>query len=380
MAKRDYYEVLGVAKGADDAAIKSAYRRLAKQYHPDINPNNKEAEEKFKEASEAYEILSDAQKRAAYDRYGHDGPANFGGGASSGGFGGFGGVGDIGDIFDAFFGGMGGGGRSSARPDAPQRGNNLQYNMRLTFEEAAFGVKKTITVEREENCDICSGTGAKPGSKFETCPVCNGSGQVQTVQNTPFGRFSSASVCEKCHGKGRIVETPCTGCNGSGRAWKKRKIEVSIPAGIDNGQAVTLRGEGEAGINNGPAGDLFVRVTVAPHNVFQREGYDLYMDLPVSYAQAVLGSELQVATLEKPISYTMPEGTQPGTVFRLRGNGIKRLNGNTKGDLFVRIQVEVPKRLSGEQRDLLRQLDAAMGSTVVQKDKSFFDKVKDAFN
>lgn len=379
MAKRDYYEVLGVAKTANDDEIKRAYRNLAKKYHPDVNKDDKSAEEKFKEINEAYEVLSDSQKRAAYDRYGFDGPqaGGFGGAGSTGGFGGFGGFGsvnDIGDIFDSFFGGIGGMGGSARSQNAAVRGRDIEYNLRLTFEEAAFGCQKTVSVTRDENCDECGGTCARPGSKVETCPVCHGTGQVQTVQNTAFGRFSRMSVCDKCRGKGKIIAEPCKKCSGTGRLRKSRKISVNIPAGIDDGQAMTLRGEGSAGANGGRSGDLYVNISVAPHKLFKRDGYDLNLDMPVTYAQAALGGPINIPTLEQPVSYNLAEGTQPGTTLRLRGKGIQRINSSSRGDMYVKIQVEVPKKLTAAQKELLRKFDASFAES--SRDKGLFGRKK----
>lgn len=377
--KRDYYEVLGVPKTASDADIKKAFRQLAKKYHPDVNPGDKEAEAKFKEVNEAYEVLSDTKKRSEYDQFGHEGPmGGFGGGGgsytySTGGFGG-----GFEDIFDAFFGG-GFGGRTSRPNNGPQRGNDIQVNVTLQFTEAAFGCKKDIQVSRSESCGECGGSGAKKGTSPKVCPTCGGSGQVQTSQNTLFGRSVVMRPCAQCQGTGQVIETPCPKCGGRGQVKKTRTIAVNIPAGIDNGQAVTLRGQGEPGLRGGPAGDLYVRVTVRPHQLFRRDHYDLRCDMPITFTQAALGAELEVPTLEGKVRYKIPEGTQPGTVFRLRGKGVPVLGGNGKGDLFIKVSVEVPRRLSEKQKDILRQFDGTVTGKEYNEHKSFFDKMKEAF-
>lgn len=361
--KRDYYEVLGVPKGAAEEDIKKAYRKLAKQYHPDLNPNDKTAENKFKEVGEAYEVLSDAQKRAQYDQFGHAGPQ------AQGGFGGdpFNGAGGFGDIFESFFGGniFGGG-----RRNGPEKGSDLRYDLTISFIEAAFGAKKDISIMREEHCSACKGSGAEPGTHAETCTVCKGTGQVRTTQNTLFGNFSSVSACYRCHGTGKEIKTPCHSCGGTGRVRAGRTLSINIPAGIDNGQAITLRGEGEPGQRGGPAGDLYIHITVLPHKQFRRKGYDLYMDYPVSFAQATLGSEVELPTLEDTIRYTVPDGTQPGTVFRIKQKGIKKLSSEGKGDLYVTIRVEVPKKLTARQKELLREFD--QGETLNERKKGLF--------
>ncbi len=384
MAKRDYYEVLGVQKGASDGEIKKAFRQAAKKHHPDVNPGDKEAEARFKEVNEAYEVLSDSTKRAQYDQFGHAAfdPAS-GGGAGFGGFGGFGGGGGFGgfeDIFDAFFGG--GGAARGPRRSSPVRGSDLRYNMTITFEEAAFGVKKDFNVVREENCGECDGTGAKKGTDVKTCPTCGGSGQVRSVQNTAFGSFSSTRPCEACRGEGKIIANPCSACQGKGRISRSRRISVNIPAGIDSDQAITLSGEGEAGRRGGPPGDLYVYITVKPHNLFKRRNENLYLDMIVPFTTAALGGEIVVPTLTTPVKYNVPEGTQPGTVFRLRDQGIARIRGGGKGDMFVKAVVEVPKKLTERQKELLRELDETLSdeAKAEPQKKSFVDKVKDAFS
>lgn len=372
--KRDYYEVLGVEKTASEDEIKSAYRKLAKKYHPDLNPGNAEAEAKFKEVNEAYGVLSDADKRAKYDQYGTADPqAGFGGGGFSGGFGGFGSGGFSGgfeDIFENIFGGFTGSRRSN---NAPEQGRDLRVDMELTFEEAAFGAKKEINLTREESCDECGGSGAAKGTTAEVCQACHGSGQVRTTQNTVFGSFSSTQQCTACHGTGRIIRTPCKKCGGKGRIRRARRISINVPAGIDNGQAITLRGEGEQGKRGGAAGDLYVYFSVKPHKLFKRRGNDIYLEVAVSFANAALGAEITVPTLEDSIKYKIPEGTQPGTVFRIRGKGIKRLGGNDRGDMYITVGVEIPRRLSSKQKELLRAFDDSVtGNEPHEKKRGIF--------
>ncbi|MBS7225484.1 MAG: molecular chaperone DnaJ [Clostridiaceae bacterium] len=378
--KRDYYEVLGVQKGATDDQIKKAHRKLAKKYHPDLNKDNPEAEEKFKEVNEAYEVLSDKDKRAKYDQFGFAGvDPNYG--AGQGGYGGFGGgfdMGDLGDIFGSFFGG-GFGSSSRSRRNAPQRGATIQKRVMLSFEEAAFGCEKEITIERTETCDECGGTGAAKGTSAETCSNCRGSGTVTQTQRTPLGMFQTQAACPNCHGTGKIIKKPCTKCGGTGRVQKSRTLKVNIPAGIDDGQSIQLRGQGGAGANGGPAGDVIVTISIRPHPIFTREGSDVVCEMPVSFAQAALGDTLQVPTIDGKVEYTMPEGTQPGTVFRMRGKGIQNVNGRGRGDQYVRINIEVPKNLSGKQKELLREFEASMTGENQQQRKGFWDKVKDAF-
>jgi molecular chaperone DnaJ len=384
VAKKDLYEILGVDRNATEEEIKKAYRRLAKKYHPDLNPGDKEAEQKFKEINEAYEILSDPQKRAQYDQFGDAafeqggfGQGGFGqGGFGEGGFdfGGFGGFGDIfGDIFNDFF----GTGRRRAET-GPQKGNDIRYDLTLTFEEAAFGTEKEIEVERFEECDVCKGTGAKPGSKPETCPVCHGTGEVRTAQNTPFGRIVNIRTCHRCHGEGKIITDPCNKCGGTGRIRRRRKIRVTIPAGIDEGQMLTLRGEGEPGLRGGPRGDLYIVIHVKPHELFTREGYNVHLKMPISFADAALGGEIKIPTLDGTVSFTIPEGTQTGTKFRLRGKGIPHINGRGRGDQIVEVYIDVPKKLTEKQKELLRELKKLEGNTATES-KSFFQRMKDAF-
>lgn len=375
MAKRDYYEVLGVDKSADDAAIKKAYRQLAKKWHPDVNPGNAEAEEKFKEVNEAYQVLSDSQKRAAYDQYGFDGPQaqGYGGGGYGGGFGGFGGI-DMDDIFSSFF----GGGR--AAHNGPVPGDDLRYDITITFEEAAKGCEKQINVVRDEECENCHGSGAKPGTNPQTCPTCGGTGQVRVTQNTAFGRIQNVRTCSNCHGTGKIISDPCPKCNGRGKVRTNKRRTIKIPAGIDNGQILTIRGQGQPGERGGQPGDLLIVVNVRPHKLFKRDGADIYMDLPITFTQAALGAEVDVPTLDKPIKHTIPEGTQPGKTFRIRGKGIPYLRGSGSGDLYVTVSIDVPKKLSEKQKELLRQFESSVEGGQYEQKKSFFERVKDAFN
>lgn len=381
--KRDYYEVLGVQRGASEDEIKRAYRQLAKKYHPDLNPGNKSAEEKLKEVNEAYEVLSNPDKKARYDQYGQAGvDPNFGAGQGFGGQGFGGGVdfGDFGDIFsnlgDIF--GFGGGG--TTRRNGPVRGRDIDIRLRLTFEEAAKGCKKQIDAPRVEPCAACGGTGAKKGTHPETCPQCGGTGVVKVTQRTPFGMMSSTRPCDKCGGKGRIVREPCPDCRGTGYTRRPRRIEVTIPAGIDNGQVLTMHGQGDSGRNGGMAGDLNIEIEVAPHPLFTRKGFDVWCEIPVTFTQAALGSDLTVPTLYGKIVYHMPAGTQPGEAFRLRGKGIQVLNRSGKGDQYVRVQIEIPRNLSENQKALLRQFDdTATDGRNYEKRNTFFNKLKNAF-
>lgn len=370
--KRDYYEVLGVSRNATEDELKKAYRKLAKKYHPDLNPDSKEAEHKFKEASEAYEVLSDPQKRANYDRFGHAAAdAGFGGGAgASYDFGGF----DVSDIFEQFF----GGGASPRRP-GPKRGKDLQKVLNLTFEEAAKGTMKTINVSRLDNCKKCNGRGTKDGAAPDTCKVCGGKGQVQHRQNTLFGTFASSVPCNACRGTGQVINNPCTQCNGAGRSRKSHKIDVNIPAGIDQGQSVALRGEGDSGELGGPPGDLYITVNVQKHAMFKRRGFDVICEVPITFLEASLGAEITVPTLNGKVSLNIPEGTQSGASFRLKGKGIKNLNGAGYGDQYVNVEVEVPKNLSAKQKELLKAFGESVGMQNYQNKESFFDKMKKTF-
>lgn len=383
--KRDYYEVLGVSKGASDDEIKKAYRKTAKKYHPDLNPDNPEAEAKFKECNEAYEVLSDAQKKARYDQFGFAGvDPNYGagqggyGGGFGGGFGFDGGDIDLGDIFSSFFGGGGGfGGFGGGRnPNAPQKGRDVQTTVTISFEEAAKGCKKSVDVSKIEDCSQCHGTGAAEGSSPKTCPDCQGRGVVNVQQRTAFGVMSTQRPCTRCGGKGKIIDNPCPKCNGKGKVRKKSKFDINIPAGIDNQQVVNVRGCGDAGINGGPAGDLRVAVIVTPHKEFERDGFDIWYDKHVSIVEATLGAELRIPTLEGDVKYNLPAGTQPMEVFKLKGKGIQRLNSVGKGDLFVRIIVDIPKNLTEEQKTLLCKFGDNYVPPKNANKEGFFDKFK----
>ncbi len=375
--KRDYYEVLGLNKGADEASIKKAYRTLAKKYHPDMNPGNAEAEQKFKEVNEAYSVLSDPDKKSKYDQFGH---AAFdqGAGGGYGGFGGFSDFGDIGDIFSSFFGGgFGGfgGGSSSSRRNAPQRGEDIGVHVTLTFEEAAFGVKKDVTFKRVQKCDDCHGSGAQKGTHAETCAYCNGTGQRRVMQRMGGMQFQTTVTCDNCRGTGKIIRTPCSNCNGTGYVRVNKTLSVNIPAGIDNGERIALRGQGSDGRNGGPAGDLIITVTVKSHKIFTRERYDVYCDVPITVAEATLGAEITIPTLEGDQKYEIPDGTQPGTQFTLKGKGIQNLNNpNRKGDLIFTTVVEIPKGLSQKQKDHMRAFADACGESNYKKRTSFFKK------
>ena len=372
--KRDYYEVLGVDKNASDDEIKKAYRKLAKQYHPDLNKDNPEAAEKFKEAAEAYGVLSDSEKKSRYDQFGHAGVDGngFGGGGGYGGFDGF----DMGDIFSSFFGGGFGG---SSRRNGPVKGRNIQQAVELTFEEAAFGCKKEITLVRMENCPECSGSGAKKGTSPVKCGQCNGTGQMRSVQHTPFGQFASTTTCSKCNGNGTIITTPCEHCNGSGKIRKTRKLEVNIPQGIDHGQSVSVRGQGEAGSKGGPAGDLLITVYIKKNPVFTREGTTVYVDVPITFVQASLGCEIEIPTIDGAVTQRIPEATQHGTKFRLKGKGIPYLRGNSRGDQIVRVIVEIPRSLSSRQREILEEFAKESNEKNYNQRKKFTDKIKDYF-
>ena len=387
--KRDYYEVLGIGKNATDAEIKSAYRKLAKKYHPDLNPGNKEAEEKFKEVNEANDVLSDPQKRQRYDQFGFAGvdpnyAAANGGGA--GGFGGgFGGV-DLGDIFgDLFggggFGGFGGfGGSSRSNPNAPRKGHDIQANVILTFEEAAHGCSKKITINRQDTCPDCGGTGAAKGTSPETCPDCGGRGYVVTQQRTPFGVMQSQQPCSHCGGRGTIIRNPCKTCRGTGKTAARKSLEINIPAGIDDDQNIALRGQGDAGSNGGPAGDVIVHVTVKADPMFERDGYDVTIHVPITFSQAVLGDDVEVPTVDGRIVQHIPEGTQSGTKFRLRGQGIQYLNGRGRGDQYVIVDVEIPKKVTRAQREALKAFEDSMKEDNYEKRKGFFKNLRDRFS
>ena len=377
MNKKDYYELLGVDKNASDDEIKKAYRKLAKKYHPDIS-KEENAAEKFKEIGEAYEVLSDPQKRQQYDQFGH---AAFDQSAGGGGFGGgFDGFGDFGDIFESFFGGgFGGGFGGSSSRRGPQRGRDIQKAVTISFKEAVFGVKKEISITKNERCSECSGSGAKKGTSPETCSQCNGSGTVRKIQRTPIGNIQTTGSCPQCNGTGKIIKEPCKNCNGNGVERKTKKLEINIPAGIDDGQTITLRGEGEPGKNNGPMGDLYLEVNVLEDKVFKRSGYDVYVELPITYAEATLGAKVVVPTISEKIEMTIPEGTQYGAKFMLKGKGIPYLRGNGKGNQYVIIKIEVPKKLNQKQKELLKEFDKACEGQTYSEKKSFFSTLKDYF-
>ncbi len=382
--------MLGIGKNATDAEIKSAYRKLAKKYHPDLNPGNKEAEEKFKEVNEANDVLSDPQKRQRYDQFGFAGvdpsyAAANGGGA--GGFGGgFGGV-DLGDIFgDIFGGGFGGGfsgfggGSSTRTANAPRKGHDIQASVILTFEEAAHGCSKKITINRQDTCPDCGGTGAAKGTSPETCPDCGGRGYVVTQQRTPFGVMQSQQPCSHCGGRGTIIRNPCKTCRGTGKTAARKSLEINIPAGIDDDQNIALRGQGDAGSNGGPAGDVIVHVTVKADPMFERDGYDVTIHVPITFSQAVLGDDVEVPTVDGRIVQHIPEGTQSGTKFRLRGQGIQYLNGRGRGDQYVIVDVEIPKKVTRAQREALKAFEDSMKEDNYEKRKGFFKNLRDRFS
>ena len=365
--KRDYYEVLGVKKGASEDELKKAYRKLAKENHPDLHPGDKECEARFKEINEAYEVLSDPDKRAKYDQFGHaafDPSQGFGGG----GFGGFEGFGGFGDIFsDIFGGGFGFGGGGGRNPNAPRKGDNLRATVNIKFEEAAFGVKKDVFVAKIEQCPDCKGTGCAEGTTAEICPDCKGSGTVMSTKRTPFGMVQSSEQCPKCKGRGKIIHSPCKTCRGIGSVRLQHKVTVSVPAGIDDGQTISLRGQGNAGLNGGPAGDLLITVLVQPHARFERDGASILLEQEVSFSQAALGAEIEVPTLDGKVKLNIPEGTQTGTTFRLKGKGVPFLRNGGRGDQFVTVKVTVPRGMSSAQKDALRRFAQTMGETVEQK-------------
>ena len=378
--KRDYYEVLGVEKGASAEEIKKAYRKNAMKYHPDRNPGDKEAEEKFKELGEAYEVLSDDEKRSRYDQFGFAGvDPNFGAGAGGaggygGGFGGFGDFGDLGDIFGSFF----GGGSQRSNQNAPRRGENVAVRLDLTFEEAAFGCEKEVSAQRIENCAACSGSGSADGV-IETCSQCRGTGQVRTVQNFMGMQMQSTAACPQCGGKGKIIKTPCSTCKGKGKVRRTQKIKVKVPAGVDQGQSVRVRGEGCVGSNGGPSGDLLVEIYIKRHPIFTRRGMDVLCEVPITFTQAALGAEIQVPTLDGQVTYDLPEGTQTGTTFTIAGKGIPEVNNpRRRGNQRFTVVVETPTKLTKEQKELLRQLDGTL--EVTPKRKKFFDTIKDLFD
>lgn len=372
MSKRDYYEVLGVSKGATQEEIKKAYRKLARQYHPDVN-KAANAEEQFKEVKEAYDVLSDPSKKAQYDQFGHTDPNQ--------GFGGFGGGGadfggGFGDIFDMFF----GGGGSRRNPNAPRQGADLQYSMTIDFTEAIFGKETEIRIPKDEECDTCLGSGAKPGTKPETCSVCHGTGQQEQVQNTPFGRVVNRRVCMSCSGKGKVVKEKCPTCRGEGKVRKQKVIPIKIPAGVDNGMQVRVSGQGEPGVNGGPAGDLYIVLRVSEHPFFEREGQDIYCEMPITFVQATLGDEIEVPTLTGRVKLKIPAGTETGTFFRIKGKGVPQTRGQHQGDQHVRVKIKTPKKLSDKQKDLLREFAELSGDQLPdEQSEGFFDRMKKAF-
>lgn len=373
--KRDYYEVLGVEKSASDDEIKKAYRQAAKKYHPDLHPGDKEAEEKFKEVNEAYEVLSDKEKKARYDQFGHAGvDPNYGaGGAGSP----FGQDIDFGDIFSSFFGGFGG--RRSANPNAPRRGSDIETQLYISFEEAAKGCKKTVQYQAVSTCKDCNGTGAQKGTSPKTCSACGGRGQVTINQRTPFGVVQTSRPCDACKGRGKIIETPCRTCNGRGQVRRKKTVEVNIPAGINDDQVLNVSGHGNSGTNGGPAGDLHVYIGIRPHPIFERRGDDVWCDLPITFTQAALGATVTVPTLDGKASYDIHEGTQPGDIFKLKGKGVQHLGSKGRGDQYVKVVIEVPKNLNSKQKQLIREFDSAVSEKNYQKRKGFMDKLKDIF-
>ena len=379
--KRDYYEVLGVEKGVSDDELKKAFRKQAKMYHPDLHPNDKEAEAKFKEVNEAYEVLSDKEKRARYDRFGFAGvdPSYGAGSAAYGGGNPFGQEIDINDIFNSFFGGFGGG--SSARNrNAPRKGSDVETSVTITFEEAAKGCKKEIQYDIVDTCKECGGSGAEKGTNLKTCPNCNGNGQVTVNKRTPFGVVQTTQTCDKCRGKGKIIETPCKKCSGAGRTRTTKTVTVTVPAGIGQDQILNVGGHGNSGYNGGPSGDLHVYINVKRHDIFERKGDDVWCEIPLTFTQAALGHEVTVPTLDGKVSYNVHAGTQPGDVFKLRGKGIPHLNGKGRGDQYVKVTIEVPRNLNAEQKKALQNFDSLCQSANYQKSTSFFEKVKKLFN
>ena len=384
--KRDYYEVLGLQKGASEDEIKKAFRKLAMKYHPDKNPGDKEAEEKFKEINEAYAVLSDPDQKSKYDRFGHAGidPNSF-----AGGFGGTGGFGGFEDIFDMFsgafgggggFGGFGGFGGQGRRNNGPRKGNDIQKSLTIDFTEAAFGCKKHIKLTKYVKCKTCGGSGAAPGTSKKSCPKCGGTGEIRTQQRTPLGVFQSVSPCPDCNGTGEINESPCPDCGGTGKVRDTVNITVNIPAGVDTDSVIPIKGQGEPGINGGPDGDLYIVLNVRPHKLFERRGHDLWLEIPISFNQAALGDEIVVPTLEEKVSYKVPAGTQPGTVFRLKGKGIKNVRNSRKGDLYVKVTLEVPTKLNKKQKKAIEEMGAAVTDDCYSKKSGFLDSIKEFFS
>lgn len=380
--KRDFYEVLGLQKGASEDEIKKAYKKKAREYHPDLHPDDPTCEDKMKEVNEAYEVLSDPDKKSRYDQFGHAGvDPSYGGGA--GGFtGGMGGFTDMGDIFENIFGGFGfgsGGGTRTASANSPRRGSDIQSSVTISFMEACEGVKKEININRMSTCDACNGTGADGNSTTEVCPDCKGRGSVKVTQNTLFGAIQSTKPCSRCSGKGKIIKNPCQKCRGNGRLRVQKTVSVDIPAGIDDRQTIRLGGQGDCGSNGGSNGDLMINVSVKSHPIFKRDGFDINCDIPVTYTEAVLGAEITVPTIDGNVKYTINEGTQTGTVFRLKGKGVKKINRSDRGNQYVTIYVEVPKNLTKKQKDLLREFEASLSDKNYAKRQSFFDKLKNKF-
>ena len=370
---RDYYEILNISKEATQDEIKSSFRILAKKYHPDLNPNDKEAEQNFKEINEAYEVLSDPGKREKYDTFGHAGVNGQGGYGQD--FGGFGDIFD--DIFDIF--GGGGFSQSSSRRRGPVRGADLRYNLDLDFKEAVFGIEKEIQIRKSENCETCGATGVKPGSSKETCSKCNGSGEVRYAQQSPFGQFVRVATCDECGGTGEIIKEKCTVCSGTGREIKNKRIKVKIPAGVDTGSIISIQGEGEPGERGGPSGDLFIYITVEEHDIFKRKGNDIHFTVPISFAEASLGAEIEIPTLDGTVKHTIPEGTQTGTQFRLKNRGIPNVRGIGRGHIYFKVKVEVPTKLTEKQKELLKEFAKEGGESHREGKKGFFGKMKDAF-
>ncbi len=385
--KRDYYEVLGIQKGASDDEIKKSYRKLAKKYHPDVNPGDKDAEVKFKEIGEAYEVLSDPEKKSRYDQFGFAGvDPSYGGGQGGAGFGGFGGMGfdDLGDIFGSMFGGFGG---RERRRNGPRRGSDIEESVLLSFEEAAFGIKKKLKIYVVEDCESCGGSGAKSSADKQTCQHCGGSGQIKSVQNTMFGQMINTQTCPHCRGEGSIIKNPCPKCNGKGKVKRAKNIEVDIPAGINSGETVSYRGLGNAGTKGGPSGDLLVTVSIKRHSIFTRTGYDVNLEVPITFVQATLGADIEIPTLDPDkkyelgkMTYTVPEGTQPSTVVRMRGKGIPHVRSGVRGDMLVKLTVEVPKNLTSEQKEIISQFAKVSGESNYKQRKSFADKMKEFFD
>ncbi len=378
--KRDYYEVLGIQKGASEDEIKKAYKKKAREYHPDLHPNDPTCEDKMKEVNEAFEILNDPDKKSRYDQFGHAGvDPNYGGADGAGGFGGFG---DMGDILESIFGGFGfgGGSRGAASANSPKRGADIQESVTISFMDACKGVKKEISVNKMCTCSSCKGTGAHEGTSADICPDCHGRGSVKATQRTPFGAISSTKVCPHCSGKGKIIKNPCNSCRGIGRIRSQKTVSVDIPAGIADQQTIRLGSQGDCGANGGPSGDLLINVNVKPHTLFRREGYDIHCDIPVTYMEAVLGAEIIVPTIDGDVKYNIGEGTQTGTVFRLKGKGIQKVYKTDRGNQYVKVNVEVPKNLNKKQKDLLKAFENSLTEKNYAKRQSFFEKLKKKFD